>query len=168
MYNIKSLRLAFLVGILLSFPLATAAQSDKGKTMSEEHRSKVASVVSDLTQLAGKDKNIGEEVRQVAQDQGDSEERITASMEKVEKRGKFRTFFFGTDYKSIGALRSELVTTDNHITRLTQAKNRTDDVQVKAELQTQITALEEAKSSVELFIKENESKFSLLGWLVRF
>lgn len=153
--------------LLFSLGISVFAQNDKGKMTSQEYRSKVAEVVEGLTELAGKDQNIGEEVRLIAQEQKESNDRATKAMEAVETRGKFRTFLFGTDYKNVGVIRSELVKTDNHISRLTKAKDRTEDEEVKAELDAQITILQETKSQTESFVQENENKFSLLGWLVR-
>ncbi|PIS04592.1 MAG: hypothetical protein COT81_05850 [Candidatus Buchananbacteria bacterium CG10_big_fil_rev_8_21_14_0_10_42_9] len=88
-------------------------------------------------------------------------------MERVENRGKFKTFFFGADYKNIGAIRSELATTENHISRLTRVKEQVEDEETKTELDEQIAVLEEAKSQAESFIKENEDKFSIFGWLIK-
>ena len=157
------------LSLLLIVPSVSAASahSDKGGKMSEQHQSTVAKVVHDLTELAGKDTNIGEEVTSVAQDQETSNERATTAMQAVEARGGFKTFLIGTDYKNIGALRSEIVTTQNSIDRLTKAKERTTDDAVKADLDTQIQALEETNANTLDFIKENESNFSLLGWFVR-
>lgn len=154
----------------LVFVLATTialAKSDKGNEMSQQHQSKVAKVVQELTELAGKDQNIGEEVRVVAQEQKESNERATEAIEAIEERGGFKTFLIGTDYKNIGALRSELVTTQNHINRLARAKERTTSDEVKVELDAQITALREANINAETFIQENQDKFSLFGWLVK-
>ena len=143
--------------------------NDKGKETSAEHRSKVAEIVQQLTSVAGQDKNIGEEVRQIAQEEATTTEKQVALMEKVETRGKFKTFLIGTDYKNIGALRSELVTTANHIKRLEKALERaTSTPEIQVEFNAQITALKETQTNVESFIETNESKFSLLGWLVKF
>lgn len=139
----------------------------KGKEMSQAHRSAIAGVVEDLRETAGKDNNIGEELREIAQEQEQSNDRATEAMEAVETRGKFKTFLIGTDYKNIGAIRSELVTTDNHIDRLTKAKERTDDPVVQAELDAEIATLQETQTSAEAFVSENEDKFSLFGWLVK-
>ncbi|MBU2110005.1 hypothetical protein KKB71_03615 [Patescibacteria group bacterium] len=165
-------RLNILTSVTLSFLLlgifsVAFAQSDKGMEMSQQHKSKVSNVVQELKDLAGKDQNIGEEVRVVAQEQEELNERATNAMEKVEARGGFKTFLIGTDYKNIGALRSEVVTTQNHIDRLTKAKERATDDSIKADLDAQIQALEEANTSALNFIQTNESKFSLFGWFVR-
>ena len=154
--------------VLFALPYLVLAANGKGKEVSAEHRNKVSEIVQQLTSIAGQDKNIGEEISQMAQEVSDNNEKTTATIEKIETRGKFKTFLFGTDYKNIGALRSELVTTANHIERLKKALERTESEEVKAELDAQITALEETKTNVESFIKTNESKFSLLGWLVKF
>ena len=153
--------------ILASSASVALAQSEKGKAMSEQHRSKVAETVQALTDLADKDKNIGEDVRVVAQEQESSNERVTKAMKTVEARGGFKTFLIGTDYKNIGALRSELVTTQNSIDRLTKAKERATDDSVKTDLDAQIKALGETNTNALNFIKTNESKFSLFGWFVR-
>ena len=153
--------------LIASSASVALAQSDKGKAMSEQHKSNVANVVQDLTDLAGKDNNIGEDMRVVAQEQESSNERATEAIKAVEARGGFKTFLIGTDYKNIGALRSEVVTTQNSIDRLTKAMDRATDATVKADLDTQIKALQETNMNALNFIKTNESKFSLFGWFVR-
>lgn len=153
--------------LVASSAFVALAQSDKGKAMSEQHRSSISSVVQDLTSLAGKDKNIGEDVSAVAKEQEVSNERATEAIKAVEARGGFKTFLIGTDYKNIGALRSEIVTTQNSIDRLTKAKDRAIDDAVKAGLDTQINVLQDTSSSTLSFIKTNENKFSLFGWFVR-
>ena len=164
--NILSTTALLLLLTALSASIAFA-QSDKGKEMSEQHRSKVAETVRALTDLAGKDQNIGEEVRVVAEEQESSNERATKAIQAVEARGGFKTFLIGTDYKNIGALRSEVVTTQNSIDRLTKARGRATDDAVKADLDAQIKALEETNANALNFIKVNEGKFSIFGWFVR-
>ncbi|HEY4479570.1 MAG TPA: hypothetical protein VI981_04430 [Candidatus Paceibacterota bacterium] len=154
--------------LLVAFSASVAlAQSDKGKEVSEEQRSKVAETVQALVDLAGKDNNIGGEILAVAQEQEVSNEHVTKAKEAIEVRGGLKTFLIGTDYKNIGALRSEVVTTQNSIDRLTKAKERATDDVVKVVLDAQIKALEEVNTNTLNFIQTNESKFSLFGWFVR-
>jgi len=158
----------FLAATLMAIPSIVSATDDEEKEASVEHRSKVANIVQQLTNIANRDGNIGEEVRQIAQEESTTTEKIITKMEKIEARNGFKTFLIGTDYKNIGALRSELVTTANNIDRLKKTIDQADNAETKANLNTQITALEATQAKVETFIKANESKFSLLGWLVRF
>ncbi|MFA5022503.1 MAG: hypothetical protein WC508_05500 [Patescibacteria group bacterium] len=167
MKNSKPASIFALSFVLFALPCLAFAANDKGKEVSAEHRSKVAEIVQQLTAVVGQDKNIGQEIRQIAQEQNTTTERMVTKIEKIETRGKLKTFLIGTDYKNIGALRSELVTTANHIDRLEKALERTDSEEIKTELNAQITALKEAQIKVESFIKTNENKFSLLGWLVK-
>ena len=140
---------------------------DMDEMMSKGHRSKVAEAVLKLVELAGKDKNIGEEISQVAKEEDESSEKVAEAIKEVENRGKFKTFLIGTDYKNIGAIRSEIVRSDNNIDRLAKAKERTLDPILKAELDVQIVALQKANDDAEAFVKANESKFSIFGWLVK-
>lgn len=148
--------------VLLASSVALAENSTTG----QEHWSNVSKVVRELRDVAGQP-DIGDEVRQVAQDEEDSAKTVKDSMDKVSEVGKFRTLFFGTDYKNLGALRSELVKTQNSINRLTKAMQRATDVNVKADLQKQIDALKAIQTKAETFIKDHESQFSFLGWFVK-
>ncbi len=88
-------------------------------------------------------------------------------MDRVENRSGFKVFFIGTDYKNLGELRSEMVTTQNHLDRLNKAMERASSTTVKEDLEAQIKELEIIKNKADGFIKANENKFSLFGWLVR-
>jgi flagellin-like hook-associated protein FlgL len=147
---------------------STNAKAD-GQITAEEHRSTVASFVKSLQDVADieGESGIGDQVRVVAQAQNDSASTSAEAITKVKNRSKWQTFLFGSDYKNLGKLRSEMVTTQNNIDQLnnliTKAKYNMD----KAELTNQIKVLENTKTEIEAFIKTKESSFSLLGWLVK-
>lgn len=136
-------------------------------SMGEQHRSEVAKVVQGLVKVANKDNKIGEEVRTVAQQEKDSGDKVKEKMNTVEKRNGFKTFLIGSDYKNLGDLRSELVTTQNNLDRLNVALEKTTSSTTKAELQTQIDKLSAILTNAKNFIKSEEGKFSLFGWLVK-
>lgn len=90
------------------------ASKSQGQFNAEQHRSIVANFVQNLLKVASRQEGgIGDQVRVVAQQQNDSKEREAQAIEKVQKRGKFRTFLIGTDYKNLGQLRNETVQTRN-------------------------------------------------------
>ncbi len=144
---------------------ADADADAKIKVTAESHRSTIATFVKSLLSVADRDGGIGSQVRVVANSQNDSASTTAAAMAKVEKRGSLRTFFFGSDYKNIGVIRSELSTTTNNIVRLKNLLNLTSDASVRADINNQITALELIQAKIEAFLELNESKFSLFGWL---
>src|SRR3989344_5145130 len=116
--------------------------SDPGK--GEEHRSLVADVVRSLLGLADRDGGIGEDIRVIAREQASSSEESADAMIAVESRSALLTFLFGSDYKNLGVLRSTLATTENHIERLSKAKERAVSADVKAGIDVQIAALAKA------------------------
>jgi hypothetical protein len=153
--------------LALTIPVLAKGEDVASRSMGEEHRSNVADVVKELTALAGKDRNIGQEIKVVAQEQKMASEQAAEAMNKVQAKGGWNQFLFGTDYKNLGVLRSTLVTTSNHISRLEKAMEKSKDPAVKADLQVQIDELKAEQAKVTLFIKEHEDKFSVLGWFVK-
>ena len=117
--------------------------------------------------VADREGGIGQQVKVIAQQQNDSKEKVAESIDKVEKRGKVKTFFFGSDYKNLGDLRSEMVKTRNQIDQLKRLADKAENDQDKAELQSQIQVLEQEQTNINNFITSNESKFSLFGWAVK-
>ncbi len=144
---------------------STAAQENN---QGDEHKSAVARVVQKLLLVADREGGIGSEVRTIAQEQASTSEKVKKDMDEINSENPLKRFFFGTNYKNTGELRSTIVTTKNHIDRLKKALEKTTSTTTKTELTAQITELEKVASSTEAFIKTNESKFSLLGWLSKF
>ncbi len=163
--NKKIVYSAFLlVGI---FGVLAQSHAKNSVPMGDQYRSDVAAVVQKLINVANRDRGIGEEVKTVATEQKDMSETVQEKITTVENRGGLKTFFIGSDYKNLGALRSELVTTQNHLDRLQKALEKTTSTTVQDDLKTQIKELEVIKTRAESFVKQHESKFSLFGWLVR-
>ncbi len=132
------------------------------------HRSAVATFVRNLLNVADRDKGgIGEQVKTIAEQQNDSKDTVADEIDKVKDRSEFKTFLIGTDYKNIGKLRSEMVTGGNQIDQLKTLLDKTTDAADKATLQSQIDALTLEQQKINDFIKVNESKINLLGWLVK-
>ena len=152
---------------------ADQEKADENKINNEpvggiEHRSVVANFVRGLLDVADREKNgIGEEVRAIAQAQNDTKEQEVGAIDKIQKRGKVKTFLIGTDYKNIGQLRSAMVKTGNQIDQLKKLLDKTTSDASKTDLQAQITVLEQEQQKINDFIKTNESKFSLFGWVAK-
>jgi len=142
-------------------------ESNKGQINAEIHRSAVANFVQSLLSVADREGGIGEQVKVVAQEQSNSKEVTAEAIDKVKKRSKIKTFLLGTDYKNVGALRSEMVKTRNHIEQLKRLVDKAENEQNRTELQTQIQNLEQEQTNIDNFISQNENKFSLFGWAVK-
>ncbi|MCX6764486.1 MAG: hypothetical protein NTU58_02140 [Candidatus Nealsonbacteria bacterium] len=142
-------------------------QQGQGQINAEQHRSAVANFVQNLLQVANREEGIGQEVRVIAQQQNQSASTTIQAMEKVQARSKVKTFFFGSDYKNLGALRSETVQTKNRLEQLNRLMVNVQNEGDKTEFQNQIQVLEQEQTRIESFIKAQEGKFSLFGWLVK-
>jgi hypothetical protein len=154
-------------GNATSTAAASSTHSGNGQLTAEEHRSTVSKTVQSLLSVADREGGIGAEVRIIAMQQSSVASTSAQAIEKVEKKGKFSTFLFGTDYKSIGELRSAMVTTKNNIAQLKALLTRTESSADRAELEAQIEVLEDSQVELEAFIEANESSFSLFGWLTK-
>lgn len=131
----------------------------------EQRRSSVANFVQVLLKTASTTKaEVGQQVRVIAQQQSSSEATTTAAIEKIQSRSKIKTFLIGSDYKNLGALRSEMVQTRNRIEQLNRVLQSASNM---TEVQAQIQTLEQEQIKLNNFIKEQEDKFSLFGWLVK-
>ncbi len=152
---------------LLGVSNAMAKSEDEGREIGEQHKSEVSGVVRELLKVADRDKQIGDEVKEVAESEEDQSEGIKEKMNKVEQRSRLKTFFIGSDYKNLGQLRSELVTTENNLERLNKSMERTTSATIKTDLENQIKNLQTIKEKADLFVKNNENRFSLFGWFLK-
>jgi len=144
-----------------------AAKSAKAVT-GDEHRSTVANFVQTLLNVADREKGgIGEQVKAIAQEQGQNKEETADQIESIQKRNKVKTFLIGTNYKNIGALRSEMVQVRNRIEKLTRLMEQAENQEDKTVLQEQIQIMQQEATNIDAFFKTNESKFSLFGWFVK-
>ena len=93
-------------------------EQNQGQINAEQHRSAVANFVQSILQVADREGGIGERVKLIAREQSESATTTIQVMEKVQTRGKIKTFLFGSDYKNLGTLRSEMVKTRNRLEQL--------------------------------------------------
>lgn len=143
-------------------------QENNNAINGEDHRSDVATFVQKLLDVANREKGgIGDQVKAIATAQNDSKENIASEIDKVKNRSSLKTFLIGTDYKTLGQLRSEIVKTENQINQLNNLLDKTTSADNKTTLEAQIKVLEDQKQKIDTFITSNESKFSLFGWLTK-
>ncbi len=139
----------------------------QGQANAEQHRSVVANFVQSLQDIANREGGLGEQIRTIAQQQNQSSDTTVQAMEKVQTRSQIKTFFFGSDYKNLGTLKSEMTQTQERLQELNTLMESIQNESDKTELQNQIQTLEQEQAQIEQFINNNENKFSLFGWAVR-
>ncbi len=124
-------------------------------------------IVSELHNLAARARVIGDDIDKVAKEQAGVDNEDSDLQHTVASRSTWKTFFIGTDYKNLGQLRNNLVTTQNRIAHLTELLTRISDPALKQALETQIKALQDQAAKTDRFITDNQGKFSFLGWFFR-
>lgn len=134
---------------------------------SESHRNTIADSIKNLLEVADNNHSIGAEVRVIAQEQSDSNEKVSRAIQQIQEKGKFKSFLFGTDYKNTSTLKVELEKTNTQIEQLKALSAKTTDTIDKVTLNTQVELLQSEQVTIQAFIDLHENKFSLFGWLVK-
>ncbi|MEI6528418.1 MAG: hypothetical protein WCO10_01965 [bacterium] len=152
---------------LISTSSSATSTKENQNDVAENHRSEVSKYVQGIVRAAERDGGIGKQVRDIAREQGSTTDRVKNEMDQIEHRSAVKTFLIGTDYKNIGALRSEIVQTRNRIEQMTRLTENLASSTEKADMLKEIQSLDQSQTKLENFIKANENKFSLFGWFVR-
>lgn len=121
-------------------------------------------------EIEKKNKNeaLSTELVVIAEDVTETTTEVEEIVEEVESRNKWKTLLFGTDYKNLGQLRSQMSKNTNNIRKLTKALEKTDDPIAAAAIQAQIDELMVKQTEIKGIIEENEDQFSILGWVNKF
>ncbi|MFC1722378.1 hypothetical protein ACFL0C_01875 [Patescibacteria group bacterium] len=111
---------------------------------------------------------IAEDLVEVAEEVVDDTDEVSSAIEKIENKPKWQVLLFGTDYKNLGALRSHLAQNTNTIRKLVKSQNKLTGEAAEAQVQEQMGEMLQERERIQNVIKENENRFSLLGWAFRF
>lgn len=133
----------------------------------EMHRSVVASFVQTLLDAADRMDGASGEVRAIAQEQVTSSEKVVEAVKNTKKRGWVKTMLIGSDYKNLGAIRSEMMTTENRMERLIRETERIVLPADRMAIMEEIQLIRDEQTKLKTFVEANESKFSLFGWAAR-
>ena len=74
----------------------------------------------------------------------------------------------GDDYKNLGALRSYLAHNRNQIRKLVKVSEGLQGEESGEVVSEQLTTLMQERERIKTIIEENESTFSILGWITKF
>ena len=132
-----------------------------------ENMSEVAKQVQQLLQV-GAEGGIGEQVRQIAQEQNQAQTQIQKQLNKLESKGKFARLLTGTDYGAIKNIKAQLVQNQVRIEQLTQLQNQLSNQSDLTMVQETIQALIQENTSLQERITAEEQTKSMFGWLFRF
>lgn len=130
-----------------------------------ERRSKVANAVQEMLKVAEKNEGIGQQIRQVAQEQNQIHEEASEALVKAELRKGFTKFLIGPDNAQLERVEQKLGEQREKVEELKSIKNQIEDEEDVNSLEEQITKMNEVVEEVEEEIKEERKGFSLFGWV---
>lgn len=132
-----------------------------------ENMSEVAKQVQQLLEIREVG-GIGEQVKQIAQEQNRVQIQIQEQLNKLESKSKLARFLTGTDYGAIKNLKAQLVQNQIRIKQLTQLQNQLSNQGDITMVQKTIQALVQENTSLQEIITAEEQTKSMFGWLFRF
>lgn len=143
-------------------------KQNKVSEVAQQRRSKVASAVQEMLQVADRNGGIGQQVRAIAQEQGQNSVQAEDNLEKIQSRNSFVKFLIGPNYGEINKTEKILEQNREKIEQLNQVKNQLSNEGDHQMLTQQIQILEQASLEIENALKQSQEGVSLLGWMFRF
>ena len=142
---------------------------DEGESQASDkatqRRNRVANAVQEMLRVAERNGGVGDQIRTIAQNQNENQEKIETEMEEVKNRGQLKKFFFGPDYKNLNSIEERLLNHDEKIGELKELASEISDVADLETLEEQIKVMEEIKTELEKEVTIESEGFSLFGWL---
>jgi hypothetical protein len=131
-----------------------------------EHMSTVAQKVQELLQVRTIG-GIGDQVRAIAQEQNQAQDRIQLQLDKVNAKGNLAKTLFGPDYKALIALEQQMEQNRLRIEQLQKLMLDVSNTGDKTAIQSTIDALIQENTSLQDIISLENGTRSLFGWLVK-
>ena len=145
----------------------TQNENESGSAVAEQRRSNVANAVQEMLQVTDRNGGIGQQVKTIAQTQTQNQEKLEASLQKVQDRSGFAKFFVGPNYGEINNAKKLLEQNKEQISQLNQVKDQLTNQDDAQKLTQQIQTLEQANLEIENSLETAQKGFSLFGWMFR-
>ena len=141
--------------------------ANRGATASE-HLSIVAEQVDNLLSFPDRRGGIGDQVRVIAEEQEQIQERVRESLEQLENRPRFMVKLFGPNYQAISRLQATIEQNEQLVEELLILQENALYPAEKEDLGSAITALEQQNTLLFQQIQLSSGDNGFLGWVFRF
>ncbi len=135
--------------------------------MAEEKMSEVASKVEELLVARTTKGGIGEEIRQVAQEQKTAQEQMRSEIKKLGERGIWLKSLIGPDFQAIKRMEKLMEQNQLRIEELAQLKNQLSNQGDLVRVQETLQMMIEQDTAIKEMIESENGSSSLFGWLFR-
>lgn len=127
----------------------------------------VANAVQGMLQLADRTGGVGQQIREIAQNQNQEFEAIEMGLAKAQERSRIAKFFIGPNYGKINDAEQRMEKIQERIQELNELRSQVANQADQSLLQEHIQNLEQVKSQLQSQLNEESRGFSLLGWAFR-
>lgn len=132
-----------------------------------ESMSAVATAVEELLTTQGASGGIGQQVRQIALDQKQTQDELEVKIDKIERKGILAKSLFGPDFMALRDMKRQMEQSELRIQQLEELQNQLLDADESAMVQEIIKTLTAQNIALEDRIALEEKTVSLLGWLLK-
>lgn len=108
---------------------------------------------------------VGKELEEIAVTAQEKTKETTAAIEAVESKPTWKVLLTGPDYNNLGQLRSSMVQNRNETAKLSRTLNSVEGSVTEDAIRARLLVLEQEREKITSVITENESQFSVLGWV---
>ncbi|MCD4705850.1 hypothetical protein K8R61_02090 [bacterium] len=130
-------------------------------------KSTVANVVQEMERIATRNQGIGDQVRIIAQNQNNIQEKAENALKTAQKRSGFARFFIGPNYEQLKTVEKQLKNNVKNLAELEGLKEQIQNSSDKILLDEQIKIMEVVKQELLNEVAVNKKGFSLLGWIAK-
>lgn len=134
---------------------------------SEELTQKVSDQVHELIDTVGVKKGIGQQVKEIAQNQIKNQENIKSSLAQLQLRKYFVKFFIGSDKKAVQDAEEQLEQSKLMVQQLEELKLKTKNTADIQQLQETIDLITYQNTSLQEKIDLESNSKGMFGWLLK-
>lgn len=133
----------------------------------EQTRSRVANAVQEMLVVANRSGGIGQQIKEIAQNQEQNQKGIETELNKAKERSGLVKFIIGPDYKELKKVENRLKNHSKDLKELKELRDQLTDDADKDIMVQQIQVMQQVQTELENEVNEEKKGLSLLGWLFK-
>jgi len=110
---------------------------------------------------------LGVQLENSAKNYSTSEDKANEALDKADQRSAFAKFFIGPNYNQLKEVKAQMEQNRVRVENMNQVCSQIENAGDQIEIKTQVQILEDQNTALQSQVDEQETGFSLFGWLVR-
>ncbi len=139
-------------------------QNKTQTSSAKQVKNQVSSAVQTMLSISEGDSNVGQQIKIIAQNQNQNQEKIQKNIENIQSRSSFAKMLIGPNYGEIKDAKKTLEQNKLQIQQLNQIRTQLSNQGAQQMLSEQIKILEQSNQEIETILDQSQSGFSFFGW----